>query len=86
MFQVRAVIQQVLNIVNRCLMVHDKLELSLRDLSRTGDVQACKAARKAADSLLKELPKELKPLLAFLHSCPQAAQISPKVWMPTFSI
>lgn len=77
--EVRTVIQQVLSIVNRCLMVHDKLELSLRDLSRTGDVQACKAAKKAADSSLKELVKELKPLLAFLHSCPQAAQISAKV-------
>lgn len=60
-------------------MLHDKLELSLHALSRTGDVQACKAARKAADNSLKELPKEFKPLLSFLHYCPWAAQISPKV-------
>lgn len=60
-------------------MIHDKLEASLRDLSRTGDIQACKAARKAADSSLKELSKEIKPLLAFLQSSQQAAQILSKV-------
>uniref|UniRef100_A0A5B7BBE4 Dolichyl-diphosphooligosaccharide--protein glycosyltransferase subunit 1 n=1 Tax=Davidia involucrata TaxID=16924 RepID=A0A5B7BBE4_DAVIN len=77
--EVQAAIQQVQNIINRCLTIHDKLEASLHDLSRTGDVQACKAARKAADSYLKELSKELKPLLAFLQSSPQAVQILPKV-------
>lgn len=59
--------------------MHEKLEASLRDLSRTGDVQTCKAARKTADSMFKELSKELRPLLAFLQSSPQAAQILPKV-------
>ncbi|KAF5203638.1 Dolichyl-diphosphooligosaccharide--protein glycosyltransferase subunit [Thalictrum thalictroides] len=77
--EVQAAIQQVQNIINRCLGVHDKLETSLRDLSRTGDIQACKAARKAADSYLKELAKDLRPFLTFLQSCPQAAQILPKV-------
>ncbi|KAL7154509.1 hypothetical protein ABFS83_03G006400 [Erythranthe nasuta] len=77
--EVQTTIQQFLSIMNRCLILHDKLEASLRDLSRTGDVQACKAARKSADSLLKELPKELKPLLSFLQSSPQAVQITPKV-------
>lgn len=75
----QATIQQVQNIISRCLGVHEKLETSLRDLSRTGDIQACKAARKTADSLLKELAKDLKPSLVFLQSCPQAAQIWPKV-------
>jgi hypothetical protein len=79
LFQVQAVIQQVQNNINRCLTIHDKLEASLRDLSRTGDAQACKAARKAFDGLLKDLSKDLKPLLAFLQSSPQAAQILPKV-------
>nr|CAN59777.1 hypothetical protein VITISV_024652 [Vitis vinifera] len=74
-----ATIQQVHDIISRCLSIHDKLEASLRDLSRTGDVQACKAARKASDGQLKELSKELRPLLAFLQSSPQAAQILPKV-------
>ncbi|KAL2522072.1 Dolichyl-diphosphooligosaccharide--protein glycosyltransferase subunit 1A [Forsythia ovata] len=77
--EVQTAIQQFQNIMNRCMTVHDKIEASLRDLSRTGDVQACKAARKAADSLLKELSKELKPLLSFLQSSPQAVQILPKV-------
>ncbi|KAL6996000.1 Dolichyl-diphosphooligosaccharide--protein glycosyltransferase subunit 1A [Sarracenia purpurea var. burkii] len=77
--EVQTAIQQVRNIINRSLTIHDRLEATLRDLSRTGDVQACKAARKAADSLLKEISKELKPLLAFLHSSTQAAQILPKV-------
>lgn len=77
--EVKTAIQQIQNIINRCLTVHNRLDATLRELSRTGDVQACKAARKAADSLLKDLNKELKPLLAFLHSSPQAAQILPKV-------
>ncbi|KAK9271402.1 hypothetical protein L1049_026992 [Liquidambar formosana] len=77
--EVQAAIQQVHSIISRSLTIHDKLEASLRDLSRTGDVQVCKAARKAADGLFKELSKELKPLLAFLQSSPQAAQILPKV-------
>ena len=72
-------IQQVQNIINRCLTIHDKLEASLRDLSRTGDIQACKAARKAADASLKELSKELKPLISFLQSSQQATHILPKV-------
>lgn len=75
----RATIQQVQSIINQCLATHEKVEASLRDLSRTGDVQACKTARKTADGLLKELSKELKPLLAFLQSSPQASQILPKV-------
>ncbi|XVF14510.1 hypothetical protein REPUB_Repub09cG0066900 [Reevesia pubescens] len=77
--EVQAAIQQVQNIISRCLTTHDKLEASLRDLSRTGDVQACKTARKAANGLLKELSKELKPLLTFLQSSPSAAQVLPKV-------
>ncbi|XP_065881663.1 dolichyl-diphosphooligosaccharide--protein glycosyltransferase subunit 1A [Euphorbia lathyris] len=77
--EVRATVQQVESIINQCLAAHDKLEASLRDLSRVGDVQACKSARKLADSLLKEYSKELKPLLAFLQSSPTAAHIMPKV-------
>ncbi|CAN7129121.1 unnamed protein product [Brassica rapa subsp. narinosa] len=46
----------------------DELEASLRDLSRTGYIQTCKAARKSTDSLLKDLSKELRPLLASLQS------------------
>lgn len=72
-------VQQVQNIINRCLAAHDKLEASLRELARTGDVQSCKVARKTADGLLKELAKELKPLLSYLQSTPQAASIWPKV-------
>ncbi|XP_042939754.1 dolichyl-diphosphooligosaccharide--protein glycosyltransferase subunit 1A-like isoform X2 [Carya illinoinensis] len=77
--EVQAGVQQVRNIFDRCLTLHDKLEASLRDLSRTGDVQACKASRKAVDGLLKDISKDLKPLLLSLQSSPQAAQILPKV-------
>ncbi|XP_061372782.1 dolichyl-diphosphooligosaccharide--protein glycosyltransferase subunit 1A [Gastrolobium bilobum] len=77
--EVQATIQQIHGIISRCLTTHDKLEASLRDLSRTGDVQACKATRKSVDGSLKELYKELKLPVAFLHSSPQAAQILPKV-------
>lgn len=77
--EVQDTVQQVQNIIKRCLLAHEKLETSLQDLSRTGDVQSCKATRKVADGLLKELSKELKPLMVFLQSSPQAAQIWPKV-------
>ncbi|GAB4828454.1 Dolichyl-diphosphooligosaccharide--protein glycosyltransferase subunit 1A [Ancistrocladus abbreviatus] len=77
--EVQTAVQQLQNIIRRCLSIHAKLEASLHELSRTGDVQGCKAARKSADSLLKELSKELKSLLSFLQSSPQAAQILPKV-------
>ncbi|ONK64237.1 uncharacterized protein A4U43_C07F23550 [Asparagus officinalis] len=77
--EVRERVQQVQNIISRCLAVHDKVEASLRELSRTGDIQSCKIARKTADGLLKELTKELKPLLTYLQTSPQAANIWPKV-------
>lgn len=79
----QASIQQFLGLVNRSLAIHDRLEASLRDLSRTGDVQACKATRKAVDSALKEISRELsssqKPLITSLQSSSQAAHILPKV-------
>ncbi|KAJ0694750.1 putative dolichyl-diphosphooligosaccharide--protein glycotransferase [Helianthus annuus] len=77
--EVQGTIQQLQDIINRCLLIHDKLEASLRELSRTGDVQASKAVRKSADALLKDFSKESKPLLAILQSSPQAAHILPKV-------
>ncbi|KAG5380078.1 hypothetical protein IGI04_027920 [Brassica rapa subsp. trilocularis] len=66
--EVLATLQEVQSIIHKCLAVHDKLEASLRDLSRTGYIQTCKAARKSTDSLLKDLSKELRPLLASLQS------------------
>ncbi|KAG2254470.1 hypothetical protein Bca4012_058058 [Brassica carinata] len=77
--EVLATLQEVQNIIHKCLAAHDKLETSLRDLSRTGDIQTCKAARKSTDGLLKDLSKELRPLLASLQSFPSASHISPKV-------
>lgn len=77
--EVQEKVQQVQNIINKCLVVHDKLEASLHELARTGDVQTCKSARKTADGLFKELAKELKPLLIYLQSSPQASHIWPKV-------
>ncbi|KAF2607443.1 hypothetical protein F2Q68_00045469 [Brassica cretica] len=76
---VLATLQEVQSIIQKCLAAHDKLEASLRDLSRTGGIQTCKASRKSTDSLLKDLSKELRPLLLFLQSSPSASQISPKV-------
>ncbi|KAF2593386.1 hypothetical protein F2Q70_00044509, partial [Brassica cretica] len=77
--EVLATLQEVQSIIQKCLAAHDKLEASLRDLSRTGGIQTCKASRKSTDSLLKDLSKELRPLLLFLQSSPSASQISPKV-------
>ncbi|ERN17120.1 dolichyl-diphosphooligosaccharide--protein glycosyltransferase subunit 1A [Amborella trichopoda] len=77
--EVQAAVHQVENFINHCIAVDEKLDLSLRDLSRTGDVQASKAARKTSDALWKEYAKEIKLVLSFLQSSPQAAQIWPKV-------
>ncbi|TVU48519.1 hypothetical protein EJB05_08157 [Eragrostis curvula] len=77
--EVQATVQKIEGMFEQYLGVHDKLEASLRDLSRTGDIQTCKAARKAADAQFKELSKELKPLLTSLQSSPQSYQIWPKV-------
>merc|ERR1712007_408111 len=52
---------------------------SLSDLARTGDVQARKASRKAADAALKDTAKELKPVLELLQSSSQASHILPRV-------
>ncbi|XP_020599442.1 dolichyl-diphosphooligosaccharide--protein glycosyltransferase subunit 1A-like [Phalaenopsis equestris] len=77
--EVQATVQRIQNVIKRCLSAHEKLETSLQDLSRTGDFQSCKTTRKLADGLFKELSKELKLLLCFLQSSPQAAQILPKL-------
>uniref|UniRef100_A0A0D9WEV0 Dolichyl-diphosphooligosaccharide--protein glycosyltransferase subunit 1 n=1 Tax=Leersia perrieri TaxID=77586 RepID=A0A0D9WEV0_9ORYZ len=77
--EIQSIIQQIQAVFDQSLAVHDKLEATLRDLSRSGDVQSCKAARKAADAQFKELAKELKPLLTSLQSSPQSYQIWPKV-------
>uniref|UniRef100_A0A453J2H4 Dolichyl-diphosphooligosaccharide--protein glycosyltransferase subunit 1 n=1 Tax=Aegilops tauschii subsp. strangulata TaxID=200361 RepID=A0A453J2H4_AEGTS len=77
--EVQATVQQIQGIFHQCLAVHDKLETSLHDLSRTGDAKSCKAARKAADAQFKELAKELKPLLLSVQSSPQSYQIWPKL-------
>ncbi|KAG8067790.1 hypothetical protein GUJ93_ZPchr0005g16229 [Zizania palustris] len=77
--EVQSIIQKIQAIFEQSLAVHDKLEASLHDLSRSGDVQSCKTARKAADTQFKELAKELKPLLTSLQSSLQSYQIWPKV-------
>ena len=78
-FKVQTAVQRVLGVMNRCFKVHSKLEASLRDLSRTGDIQSCKAARKAADGAFKELFKDLILESGSLQFSAQAAQIWPKV-------
>ncbi|GAB2300473.1 Dolichyl-diphosphooligosaccharide--protein glycosyltransferase subunit 1A [Dionaea muscipula] len=77
--EVQTAVHRLQSIINNCLAIHEKLEASLRELSRSGNVQACKATRKLADSMLRDLSKDFKPLLSFLQTCPQAAQILPKV-------
>ncbi|GAB2215890.1 hypothetical protein Droror1_Dr00023651 [Drosera rotundifolia] len=77
--EVLTAVQQLQSIINHCLAVLDKLEASLQDLSRSGNVQASKATRKSADVLLKDLFKDFKPLLLSLQTSPQAAQLLPKV-------
>jgi len=77
--EIQDAIQRLQNVMNLRLTVSEKLETSLRDLARTGDVQACKAVRKAADVTLKDTAKELKSILEFLQSSSQASHIFSKV-------
>ncbi|GLJ21934.1 hypothetical protein SUGI_0410650 [Cryptomeria japonica] len=77
--EVQDAVRHLQNIMNQRLAVSEKLETSLSDLARTGDVQACKASRKAADASLKDTAKELKSVLEFLQSSSQASHILPRV-------
>ena len=73
-------IQKLQNILNfRRVNISEKLESSLRDLARTGDIQSCKAARKAADAALKESAKDLKALHDSLLSLARSLNVLPKV-------
>lgn len=78
--QVMDTIQKLQNILNlRRVNISEKLESSLRDLARTGDIQSCKAARKAADAALKESAKDLKALHDSLLSLARSLNVLPKV-------
>ena len=46
----------------------ERLDASLKDVTRTGDIAACKAARKAADAVWKGTSKDLKMLTDSLQS------------------
>ncbi|KAI5068974.1 hypothetical protein GOP47_0015275 [Adiantum capillus-veneris] len=59
--------------------VSDKLEASLKELARTGDIQGCKAARKAADAVLRESTKDLNAKFQSLQCSPRPFNIVPKV-------
>eukprot|EP00250_Pteridium_aquilinum_P001424 c11620_g1_i1 orf=429-2282(-) len=73
-------IQKLQNVFSfRRANVSEKLEASLKDLARTGDIQSCKAARKAADAALKESTKDLNAKLQSLQSSPRSFNILPKV-------
>ncbi|KAH7290767.1 hypothetical protein KP509_30G062800 [Ceratopteris richardii] len=73
-------VQKIQNIFSfRRVNVSDKLEASLKDLARTGDIQSCKAARKAADAALKESAKELQAKFQSVQSFPRSFNIIPKL-------
>ncbi|KAL3699451.1 hypothetical protein R1sor_017473 [Riccia sorocarpa] len=56
-------VQRIQKVMNERAVVSEKLEASLRDLARTGNVATSKAARKEADARLKETAKDLKAIL-----------------------
>ncbi|BBN19307.1 dolichyl-diphosphooligosaccharide---protein glycosyltransferase subunit 1 (ribophorin I) [Marchantia polymorpha subsp. ruderalis] len=56
-------VQRIQKVMNERAATSDKLEASLRDLARTGNVATCKAARKEADAKLKDTNKDLKAIL-----------------------
>lgn len=73
-------IQKLQNVLSfRRANVSEKLEASLKDLARTGDIQSCKAARKAADAASKESTKDLSAKLQSLQSSSRPFNILPKV-------
>jgi oligosaccharyltransferase complex subunit alpha (ribophorin I) len=73
-------IQKLQNVLNyRRVNISEKLESSIRDLARTGDIQSCKTARKAGDAALKESAKDLKALHDALLSSARSLNILPKV-------
>ncbi|KAL2609587.1 hypothetical protein R1flu_028160 [Riccia fluitans] len=56
-------VQRIQKVMNERAVASEKLEASLRDLARTGNVAASKAARKETDVKLKETAKDLKAIL-----------------------
>lgn len=63
LMQVLDAVQRIQKVMNERAATSDKLEASLRDLARTGNVATCKAARKEADAKLKDTNKDLKAIL-----------------------
>eukprot|EP00850_Spirogloea_muscicola_P006245 SM000029S10540 [mRNA] locus=s29:725330:728234:+ [translate_table: standard] len=57
----------------------ERLEASLRDLVRTGDVAAAKASRKLLESSLKDTAKDVKSVTDVLEASPRAAHVLPRV-------
>lgn len=84
-WQLMDALQKLTTIFNsRKANVSDKLEASLKDLARTGDIQSCKVARKAADAALRESTKDLNSKLQNLNSSPRPLNIMPKVKIVLF--
>ncbi|KAJ7570060.1 hypothetical protein O6H91_01G105700 [Diphasiastrum complanatum] len=77
--EVADAIQRLQKVMNVRAAVTDKLDASLRDLARTGDVASCKAARKAAEATLKETAKEVKSIQEALQASSRAASVLLKV-------
>ncbi|KAK9002002.1 hypothetical protein V6N11_024695 [Hibiscus sabdariffa] len=50
MEEVQTMIQQVQNIINRCLAIHNKLEAPFPDLYRLGNIRTCEVIRKTSAS------------------------------------
>eukprot|EP00897_Mesotaenium_endlicherianum_P008401 jgi/Mesen1/758/ME000110S_11027 len=57
----------------------DRLDKSLRELSRSGDTAAAKATRKAGEASLKASDKELKGIVDGLEACAKAPPVLAKV-------
>eukprot|EP00850_Spirogloea_muscicola_P016550 SM000135S26994 [mRNA] locus=s135:147380:150215:+ [translate_table: standard] len=61
------------------LSITERLEASLRDLVRTGDVAAAKASRKLLEASLKDTAKDVKSVTDVLEASPRAAHVLPRV-------
>ena len=60
-------------------LISDKLNAAMHSLSRTGDIETARVARRSAEAGLKEAGNDMKALLATLEAAPTPPPMLPKV-------
>ncbi|XP_024357703.1 dolichyl-diphosphooligosaccharide--protein glycosyltransferase subunit 1A [Physcomitrium patens] len=81
--QVIDVISKLQKVLGIRQTAEERLEASLKDVLRTGDITACKADRKNADAVWKSTSKDLKALLDTLQSTMKTVPGKPSTTKPS---